>query len=67
MKVKTKTTRKRFSEKPIVAFTNSKVYILDFYMTKPVWSHVLALRAWTLNKDLIIIYQETKQISHQPG
>ena len=35
-------TRKRFSEKPIVAFTNSTVFILDFYiyMTKPVWSHV---------------------------
>ena len=42
-------TRKRFSEKPIVAFTNSTVFILhvDFciYMTKPVWSHVLALSA----------------------
>ena len=40
-------TRKRFSEKPIVAFTNSTVFILDFYiyMTKPVWSHVLASSA----------------------
>ena len=42
-------TRKRFSEKPVVAFTNSTVFILhvDFciYMTKPVWSHVLALSA----------------------
>ena len=25
-------TRKRFSEKPIVAFTNSTVFILDFYI-----------------------------------
>ena len=40
-------TRKRFSEKPTVAFTNSTVFILDFYiyMTKPVWFHVLALSA----------------------
>ena len=30
-------TRKRFSEKTIVAFTNSRVFILH-YMTKPVWS-----------------------------
>ena len=30
-------TRKRFSEKPIVAFTNSRVFILD-YLTNPVWS-----------------------------
>ena len=49
-------TRKRFLEKPIVAFTNSKVY-----MTKPVWSHVLPLSALTLN-NLIINYQETRQI-----
>ena len=43
----TQKTRKRFSEKPIVAFTNSTVFILDFYiyMTKPVWSHVLAWSA----------------------
>ena len=34
--------RKRFSEKPIVAFTNSTVLIL--------WSRVLALSAWALNK-----------------
>ena len=27
-----KLTRKKFSEKPIVAFTNSKVFILDFYI-----------------------------------
>ena len=38
-------TRKRFSEKPIVAFTSSTVFMLNFYMTKPVWSHVLALSA----------------------
>ena len=29
-----KQTTKRFSEKPIVAFTNSTVFILDFYITK---------------------------------
>ena len=34
-------------------------------MTKPVWSHVLALSAWTLKKSLIISYQETRQIYHQ--
>ena len=37
-------TRKRFSEKPIVEFTNRTVFVLDLYITKPVWSHVLALR-----------------------
>ena len=40
-------TRKRFSEKPVVAFTNSTVFTMSYYasicMTKPVWSHVLAL------------------------
>ena len=36
-------------------------------MTKCVWSHVLALSAWTLNKALIISYQETRHISHQPA
>ena len=36
-------TRKRFSEKLIVAFTNSTVFIKDLYMTNPVWSHGLAL------------------------
>ena len=42
----TRKTRKRFSEKPIVAFTNSTVFILDFYiMTKPVWFHVFAWSA----------------------
>ena len=46
-------TYKRFSEKPIVAFTNSTEFILDFYiyiMTKPVWPYTLALSAWTLKK-----------------
>ena len=42
-----------FSEKPIVAFTNSAV-ILDLYIiykTKPFWSHVIfTLIAWTLKK-----------------
>ena len=42
-------TRKRFSEKPIVAFTSSTVFMKDFYMTKPVWSHVLALSALPKN------------------
>ena len=35
-------TRKRFSEKTIVAFTNSTVFMLDFYMNKPVWSQFWA-------------------------
>ena len=34
-------------------------------MTKPVWSHVLILRAWTLSKAFIISYQKTSQ-PHQP-
>ena len=39
-------TRKRFLEKPVVAFKNSTVFILDFlYMTNPVRSHVLASNA----------------------
>ena len=40
-------TRERFSEKPIVVFTNNTVFILDFSIqkTKPVWSHVLASSA----------------------
>ena len=50
-----------------VPLTNSKEYILDLYITKPVWSHVLALSACTLNKALIISYQETRQIPHQPS
>ena len=36
-------------KKTIVALTNSTVFILDFYITKPVWSHVLPLSAKTLN------------------
>ena len=55
--VNTTITRKRFSEKPIVAFTNSTVlnFILDFYtcMTKPVWSHGLALSALPTIPDCI--------------
>ena len=58
-------TRKRFSEKPIVAFANSIVFILGFslslslslyiyiYVTKPVWSQVLALSAWNLKQGHI--------------
>ena len=46
-----KYTIKRFSEKSIVVFTNSAVsYYTSIYMTKIVWSHLLALRAWTLKK-----------------
>ena len=47
-------TRKRFSEKPIVAFANCTVFIQDIYLTKPVWSHVLASSAWTLKKTHIV-------------
>ena len=44
LEVKLYKTSKRFLKKPIVAFTNSTVFTLDFYnMTKHVWSHVLAL------------------------
>ena len=35
-------------QKTIIAFTNSTV--INFFITKPVWSHDLALSAWTLNK-----------------
>ena len=47
----TKLTRKRYSEKPIVEFTNS-IEILSglLYNIMTVWSHVLALSAWTLKK-----------------
>ena len=38
-------TRKTFSEKPIVAFTDSTVFILDFYMLLNLWYHVLASSA----------------------
>ena len=31
-------------------------------MTKPVWSHVLVLSAWTLKKAHIISYQEAQTI-----
>ena len=51
-------TRKRYSEKPIVAVTNSTVFILDLYITKTVWSHVLALSAWTLKKAHIVSCQK---------
>ena len=39
----TEKTKKRFSEKPIVVFTNTRVFLLD--IAKPLWSHVLALSA----------------------
>ena len=52
------TTRKRFSEKPIVAFTNSTVlnFILDFYNYVGLslfWSHVLASSALPTIPDCI--------------
>ena len=37
----TQKTRKRFSEKPIVAFTNSTVSILDFYIYDYIWCLLL--------------------------
>ena len=48
-------TRKRFSEKPIVAFTNSTVFILGLCMTKPVCSYILALSDWNLKQAHIIL------------
>ena len=40
------------------------------YITKPVWSHVLALRLWTLKKAHLVSCQEVsaqnaRQITHQ--
>ena len=49
-------TRKRFSEKPIVAFTNSTVFIKDLYITNPVWTHGLALNDLPINTRLYKIY-----------
>ena len=47
--------RERFSEKSIVAFANSTVFILDFYiMTEHVWSH-----AWILKKAHIVSCHES--------
>ena len=69
-------TRKRFSEKTKVAFTNRTVFILDLYIyiTKPVWSHVLASSAWTLKKAHLLpinlspddkyMYMHASQIPH---
>ena len=55
----TRITRKRFSEKPIVTFTNNTVLILDLLsITKPVWSHVLALSARALKKAHTVSCQE---------
>ena len=50
----TQQTRKTFSEKPIVAFTNSTVFLLDFYILLSLWCHVLALSAWTFKKAHIV-------------
>ena len=56
-----------FSEKLIVAFTSSTVFI-------PVWSHVLAFSAWTLKKTHSQLpgslspyykYLHASQISHR--
>ena len=50
-----------FSEKPIVAFTNSTVFMLDFY-TKPLVScFILALSAWTLKKADIVSRQDASE------
>ena len=49
-------TRKKFSEKPIVAFTNSTVFIQDLYMTNPVWSHGLPLNDLSIHTRLYKIY-----------
>ena len=51
------TSTSRFSEKLTVAFTSSTVFIID-YITKPVWSHVVASSARTLNKAHIVSCQE---------
>ena len=51
-------TRKRFSEKPIVVFTNSTVFILDFYILLSLWSHVLAWSSLILKKGHIVSCQE---------
>ena len=52
-------TRKRFSEKPIVALTKSTVFILDFILVLlSLWFHVLALNAWTLKKAHRVSCQE---------
>ena len=52
-------TRKKCSDKPIVVFTNSTVFILDFYIykTKPVWSHF----------GLDCMDFEENSYSHMPG
>ena len=51
-------TRKSFSEKPRVAFTNITVFVLDFYILLSLWSQVLALRDWTLKKAEEVSCQE---------
>ena len=54
--------RKGFLEKPIVAFTNITVFILNFYMTKPVWSHVLASSAFE-EAHIVSCHETRLQIS----
>ena len=56
-------TRKRFSEKTIVAFTNSTVFLLDFYiyMIKPISSHLPG----SMSPDYR--YLHARQMSHQLG
>ena len=52
-------TRKSFLEKPVVVFTNSTVLLyITLYITKPVWSLVLALSAMTLKKAHIASCQK---------
>ena len=46
-------TRKRFSENPIAAFTNSTVFIL-LYIRLSFRFIFLAFRAWTLTKEHMI-------------
>ena len=64
----TSKTRKRFSEKPIVAFTNSTVFVQDFCI------YVLVLNAWHLKKAHMSIarnlspdykYLHARQIAYQ--
>ena len=54
-------TRKRFSEKPIVAFTNNTVFILDFCIYDKACSVLcFSLECLDLKKAQIISYQVTK-------
>ena len=52
-------TGKKFSEKPIVAFTNTTVFILDFFII--VWSHFLSW-TWKVAHIDLISYWEAQTI-----